>query len=182
MKNFKKVLVLCSYFLFVGIISLSLKTKAYGEDVISYSNYDTESDYFAEDIFNIVLGPNGEFLIPIPDVEFIVRTIKVDVKPDSKKNPVNLKSKGLLQIALLGDRETDVNKINKTSVKAQGSYAVQKMKIRDVNGDNVDDLVMHFKVSDMRLNKDSSLILVTGKTLDGVIINGKDTITLVGNK
>ena len=65
------------------------------------------------------------------DIPIEINKVFVDVKPGSCPNPLNLKSKGVLPVAILGTEDFDVTKINPESVKLKGVSPL-RWKINDV--------------------------------------------------
>jgi hypothetical protein len=122
--------------------------------------------------------------------------VDLDVKPGSASNTINIGSKGLIPVAILGSDDLDVTTIDVSSillgdgsstgtgvnVKKNGTY---QYSIEDVDGDGDMDLVMHFSTTALVANGDlssaSTSLDVTGMNLDGVLIIGDDTITIVPN-
>lgn len=59
-------------------------------------------------------------ILPRPALE-----VTVDIKPGSCPNPLNVKSSGVLPVAILGSEELDVNTIDAASIKLAGVDAVR---------------------------------------------------------
>jgi len=70
--------------------------------------------------------------------------VEIDIKPDSVPNSINLKSRGVVPVAVLGDSCFDVNNIDPNTVLFAGAAPV-KWVICDVNDDGFDDMLFHFK-------------------------------------
>jgi hypothetical protein len=51
--------------------------------------------------------------------------------------------------------------------------------IWDVNGDNVPDLVCHFYIQNTGFLSDDTLGVLRGKTVDGVRIQGTDSVRII---
>ena len=85
--------------------------------------------------------PHGGDIYPI-------RSVVIDIKPDSVPNSVNVKSKGVIPVALLSTPEfADPSAVDVTSARfgPAGATAAHGGHIEDVNGDGNFDLVLHFK-------------------------------------
>jgi hypothetical protein len=58
-----------------------------------------------------------------PEVDAVAgarRAIAIDIKPTSCRNPLNVKSKGVLPVAILGDESFDVTQVDPASVRLEG--------------------------------------------------------------
>jgi hypothetical protein len=128
----------------------------------------------------------------------------VDIKPGSCPNPLNLKSGGLLPVAILGSEELDVNDIDIASVRLVGVAPIRS-NMTDVAGPVIDgiecdcdesgadgfvDLSLKFKkqdivealsLSDYELVQGAELTLDLAAALnDGTVIEGGDCVVIVG--
>ncbi len=61
-------------------------------------------------------------LTPIPEPSFAVN---IDIKPTSCPNPLNVKSKGVLPVAILGSEDFEITKIDVLSVRLAGISAIR---------------------------------------------------------
>ena len=103
--------------------------------------------------------------------------IEIDIKPGSYPNSINLKSKGVVAVAVLttGDfiaSEVDPNLL----IFAEANPA--KSSLEDVDLDGDDDLVLHFKIQEMALDENSFEAILSGQTIDGILFEGVDTVTI----
>ena len=118
--------------------------------------------------------------------------LTIDIKPGSFPNSVNLKSKGVLPVAILGTDEFDVNNVNIDSLLFGdallidfGGTAVSPLRsgLEDVSGDGLMDLILKFSTRDLvefgALGLDTVEGLLTGELLDGTPFAGMDSIRLV---
>ena len=84
----------------------------------------------------------------------ILLTVPIDIKPGSDTNPINLKSKGKIPVAILSTtafdatQELDENTITFGKAGAENSRAKCSKDTEDVNGDALLDLVCHFNTAD----------------------------------
>jgi len=112
--------------------------------------------------------------------------VVIDVKPGSDVNPINLKSKGLLPVAIFGDEEFDVQNIDLMSLVLAGASPKQKGKndrlgaFEYINDDSFLDLILHFPIGDLDIGTEATEALLSGFLLDGTRIQGADVINLVG--
>ena len=135
----------------------------------------------------------------------ICNFVAVDIKPGSCPNPLNLKSKGILPVTILGSEEFDVSTVIETSVQLEGIGAIRHSfedvatPVMDGNEcecsiegpDGYIDLTLKFRTQEIveelidrpeELVKDQILALtLTGDLFDGTAIEGHDCVVLVGN-
>ncbi len=116
----------------------------------------------------------------------------VDIKPGSFPNPVNLKSKGVLPVAILGTTDFDVKDVDFDSLRFgdpllidNGGTAVSPLRssLVDISGDGLLDLTLKFSTRDLvefgALGFDTIEGLLTGLLKDGTSIEGMDSIRIV---
>lgn len=124
-----------------------------------------------------------------------VITVDVDIRPGSTRNPVELKSKGLLPVAVLTSNGFDASTIDPGTVilgdgadpdtpvatRRDGSLFAT---VEDADGDGDLDLVLHFEIPALVASGDlgagTTFLRLSGSTLDGMAIQGADSITVVG--
>ncbi|MCH7752139.1 MAG: PEP-CTERM sorting domain-containing protein [Planctomycetes bacterium] len=130
--------------------------------------------------FQLPLVPEPTTLVPL------------DIKPGSFPNSVNLKSKGVLPVAILGTDDFDVNDVDIDTLLFgdpllidNGGTAVSPLRsaLEDVSGDGLLDLTLKFRTADLveheALGPDTIEGLLTGETLDGIPFEGMDSIRIV---
>jgi hypothetical protein len=69
--------------------------------------------------------------------------VDIDIKPGSCPNPLNMKSKGVLPVAICGTDDFDVTIIDPTTITLEGVPPV-RCAIEDVTGDGYLDLTLKF--------------------------------------
>lgn len=133
-----------------------------------------------------------------------VNYVEIDIKPISCPNPLNVRSKGVLPIAILGTENFDVNSIDVTSIRLAGiapirsSYEDVATPVTDwnececttVGPDGYTDLSLKFKTHEIveelidrydNLLAGEVLVLpLTGVLYDQTLIEGADCIVVVG--
>ena len=126
-------------------------------------------------------------------VEFL--SVGVDIKPGGNNNPVNLKSKGVIPIAILSNVDFDATAIDLASLgigdgtdpdtpvatRPNGTYQANE---KDVDGDGLIDLVVHVRVDELVANGDltaaTTSLGVRGFLGDGCTnFFGEDAVTVV---
>ena len=153
----------------------------------------------------IIPGPD-----PTPDVPTEVQ-VYVDIKPSSCPNPLNLKSGGVMPVAVLGTEDFDVTAIDVSTIQLnrEGFEEAGVVPIRwcyedvatpyegteecgchDLNGDGYMDLTLKFDkkelIDTLRLSDkvgDTIPLTVTGVlNEDGTAIEGEDCVWVLKNK
>jgi hypothetical protein len=116
----------------------------------------------------------------------------IDIKPGSCKNPLNVKSNGVLPVVILGSDSLDVTDIDLSSIKLADVEALRS-SIEDVTGSNCeielpdgyDDLTLKFDtqaiVAAIGSVNDGDVITLnlTGTLLDGTELTGDDIVTML---
>lgn len=130
--------------------------------------------------------------------------VSVDIKPTSCPNPLNLKSKGILPVAILGAEDFDVTEIDPATVQLEGVSPL-RWSIEDVatlfdgnplecdecteeGPDGYDDLTLKFRIQEIVaaigevVDRDCILLGLTGTLLDGTPFSGADIIRIINRK
>lgn len=111
--------------------------------------------------------------------------VEVDVKPGEEPNPINLRSRGLLPVAIFSSQTFDATTINCSSLRVGGAPIAYRGRgcmahEEDVDGDGLLDLVV--QVETRALDREAlkqGLLVVTGQTCGGEQFEGSDEIILV---
>ena len=120
------------------------------------------------------------------DIAFTpVLTVKIDIKPGSDPNSINLTSKGNVPVAILSDAGFDAADVDPGSVslanagvRLKGKGTVQS-SLEDVNGDGRKDLVVHIETEALELTAGDVEAVLTGKLKNGRPIRGTDSVQIV---
>ena len=141
----------------------------------------------------------------IPPGPPCILVVPIDIRPASCFNPLNVYSKGVLPVAVLGTEEFDVNDIDIASIRL-ADVAPFKSNYLDITGpeseepnacgctatcpDGYTDLTLKFRTIELvevlteiygEINEGDELELnLTGELYDGSMIEGLDYITVVG--
>ena len=106
-----------------------------------------------------------------------VSQVTVDIKPGSAKNPINLKSKGVIPVAILSSATFDASTIDPASVQFGPSGATSTQNsLEDSNGDGRLDLVLHFRAQETGIQTSDTQACLTGQTDGGLRIEGCDSL------
>ena len=112
--------------------------------------------------------------------------ITIDIKPGSDPNSINLRSKGVVPVALLSTEAFDATTILEGGgdVYFAGAIAV-RLNIEDVDGDGIDDVICHFKTQELDLDENSTDGGVEIGSYDPIVddvvpsLVGSDTVNIV---
>ncbi|MBA7471290.1 hypothetical protein ES707_06596 [subsurface metagenome] len=110
-----------------------------------------------------------------------VSEVKIDIKPGGNPNNINLRSKGVVPVAVLTTEDFDASNVDPDTVLFAVAEPV-RWKLCDVDDDGKDDMLFHFKTQDLKLAENDTGATLTGKTFNGVGIGGTDTVRIVPSK
>jgi hypothetical protein len=81
--------------------------------------------------------------------------VAIDIKPGSDTNPLNLKSNGLVPVALFGGAGFDVQDVDLETValhaheRPETAVSPVRYSFQDVNGDGFTDILFHFATGNL---------------------------------
>ncbi len=104
-------------------------------------------------------------------------TVTIDIKPGSATNPINLKSNGVIPVAILTTPTFDATTVDVSSVRFGPGDATEVHghgHVEDVDGDGDLDLVLHFSTAAAAIPCGA-----TSATLTGTGITGTDVVTTI---
>lgn len=104
--------------------------------------------------------------------------IGIDIKAGGNPNNINLKSKGLVPVAVMTTEDFDASTVDPVTVSFADALPV-RWTMEDVDSDGDTDLLFHFKTQELNLSKDSTGATLTGITYDRQAIEGTDTVNIV---
>jgi hypothetical protein len=143
--------------------------------------------YFATGSYVVtveVVDDDGGVGVDEVEVTVLRLPVDLDIKPGSEPNSVNLKSKGVIPVAILGSADFDVTTLDVTSLAFGPAGATPAHKsgghLEDVNADGLMDLVSHYRTQETGLTPDALEACVLGTTTEGVEIEGCDAVRIVG--
>jgi hypothetical protein len=114
--------------------------------------------------------------------EEIVIQVEIDIRPESAENKINLKSWGVLPVAVKSIDGFDALSIDPSSVLFAGAEPVWQIGC-DVDRDRDKDMLFFFRVQELiELNEDSTQAALTGMTKDGKSFEGTDIVTIIKPK
>jgi hypothetical protein len=107
--------------------------------------------------------------------------VEVDIKPGCRDKRINLKSWGLLPVAVKTTSDFNARSIDPCTVEFAGTKPVWKMRI-DVDRDRDKDMLFFFWIKKLNLDENSTEATLTGKTKDGKSFKGTDKVTILKPK
>lgn len=109
-----------------------------------------------------------------------LREWPIDIKPGSYPNSINLKSKGVMPVAVLTTDLFDAATVDPETVQLEGIDPV-KWSMDDVDEDGDLDLILHFSTRDLAgpLDINSTDATLSGETYDGEAFTGVDSVRIV---
>ena len=110
--------------------------------------------------------------------------VEIDIKPGSKSNTINPKSRGVLRVAVLGSGEFDATQVDSSTVRfgPGNASAVRDSPVVDVNRDGYPDMVLYFRTKATGIRCGDESASVSGNIFGGQRFAGSDSIGTVGCK
>jgi hypothetical protein len=191
----------------------------YSGDVGLYVVLSTDEPYAVVTVYGTDFGGDGDFSVPgqvsfsggtltgyYPDGSDInlwflsqlpiylgtndAPVVEIDIKPGSDLNSINLKSKGVVPVAVLSTNDFDASTIDPdTDTVLFAGAKPERWTMEDVDNDGKDDMLFHFKTQELLksennpdgLDENSTEAKLTIETNNGVI-SGTDTVRIVPQK
>lgn len=172
-----------------GLTSVGVFTFNAPDDVLAFVGVWSDVSFNRVEIRDLTATVDdeyfGEFYTSNVPVSLAVT---IDIKPGSDPNAINLKSRGVIPVAILTTDTFDATTVDHLSAEfgpAGATEAHGRGHVEDVDGDMDWDLVLHFKtqVTGIACGEDEASL--TGQaTIDGmpITITGMDAIKTVGCK
>jgi len=130
------------------------------------------------------IGPRPDLFRAVSElIGIVATTVFVDVKPENFPNSINPKNKGVIPVAILTTNTFDATTVDTATVRfgRNGVEArVVQFSLRDVDGDGDRDLILHFNTQATGLQCGDTSATLRGRTFDGGVIEGADSIRTVG--
>ena len=127
-------------------------------------------------VFYVLFSTDVHIFLAAPSQDVII-----DIKPGSDQNSINLKSKGVVSVAILTTGNFDAATIDQAMVKFAGASPV-RWKLEDVDDDGYDDMIFHFRTQDLDLDQDSTEATLTAQLLTQETVSGTDEVRIVPSK
>jgi len=151
----------------------------YGPETVKYIVIDTGSAWASTfqgsvDALTIILTDGSSVTVDLEPPPII---IDIDIKPGSDPNSINLKSKGVVPVAVLTTEDFDASDVEPETVLFAETSPV-RWTTCDVDNDGDLDMLFHFKTQELNLDADSIEATLVGESTGGSI-EGTDTVNIV---
>lgn len=110
------------------------------------------------------------------------RTVKIDIKPESEVNPINLGDKGVIPVGLLTTPNFDAHTVAPLTLEFGPDAALEKHGTahwEDVDNDGDIDAMLHFPTQRTGILKTDTAACLWGQTKTGEYISGCDSVHIV---
>jgi len=147
--------------------------------------------YFVPDTYTItvtVIDKDGDERSDSIDKKVLRLPVRIDIKPDSDPNPINIGNKGKLPVIIFGGEYEgvilDASTIDWSSVVFTEAPALNigKSPAEELDGDGYLDQVYHFNTQETNLTVDSTEACLTGMTTGNIYFEGYDGVRIVPPK
>lgn len=122
----------------------------------------------------------------------------IDIKPGNEQNNINLKSNGVVPVAVLTTERFDAATVDPATALFAGAEP-DHWSFEDVDGDGDNDIIFHFRTQQLDLDQDSTEATLTAQlasaplmgqmtsqseaqTSGGTVISGTDAVKIVAAK
>jgi len=144
---------------------------------VSFSGGTLTGDYADGSAINLWFISQIPIYLKTPDDP----EVKIDIKPGGNPNNINLKSRGVVPVAVLTTDDFDASTVEPSTVLFAEASPV-RWTLCDVDEDGDDDILFHFKTQDLELDENSTEATLTGETNNEDVITATDTVCIVQSK
>lgn len=121
---------------------------------------------------------DSNVIIYLAAPEISIEQVGIDIKPGSYPNSINLKSNGVVPVAVLTAGGFAAADVDPTTVEFAGALPL-RWTLCDVDDDGDEDMLFHFKTQELNLDENSTEAELTGQTNGGDDISGTDDVRIV---
>lgn len=176
----------------------------HGELICDYGDgqceYTPDEGFVGTDSFDYEVSDGLSSATATVTINVIVDKIEVavDIKPESCPNPLNVKSKGVLPVAVLGMEDFDVTEVDVDYISLAGVAPIrfdyedvatpfdgERCDCHEAGPDGILDLVLHFDTKEIVeaigpvVDGDELELILTSELYDGTPIEGSDCIRVI---
>ena len=120
-------------------------------------------------------------------------TMTIDIKPGNEQNNINLKSNGVVPVAILTTDNFDAVTVDPATAQFAGATP-ERWKLEDVDDDGDNDMLFHFRTQELNLDQDSTKATLTAQlksqitarstqqVIGGTIVSGTDKVQIISSK
>lgn len=131
------------------------------------------------DIVELVTGLASPSSLAL-DLTPALLQLPIDIQRGGVSNSLNLLSRGVIPVTILGSEEFDVTRLDPETLGFGSAGAAPAHRggghFADVNGDSHLDFLSHYRIGETGLVPGDVEACVTGETLDGAPFEGCDTV------
>lgn len=130
-------------------------------------------------------GGEGTIQFNLEQMPPPVLEVDIDIRPGVVPNSINPRGTGTIPVAILSTvgfnalSQLDQSSLTFGRTGDEISLAFCETKVRDVNGDGLLDKVCHFNIQQTGFQPGDSEGILRGQTVDGIPIEGRDTVKLI---
>jgi hypothetical protein len=99
---------------------------------------------------------------------------------DVEQGAINLKSNGVIPVAILTTPAFDASQVDPSTVEFEGAAPDHKAVFADVDDDGDKDLLLKFRTQETDLVPGQTEACLRGHTFSGTPIHGCDTVRVLG--
>ena len=126
--------------------------------------------------------PTATPTLPPPTATPTPIEVLIDIKPGSDVNPINLESRRVIPVAILGSPDVSGKDLKRTTLRfgrcGNEGAATMSSHIEDVNLDGILDLVSNFRTRHTNLLMGDTAACLVGATKDGKMVHGMDVVKI----
>ena len=113
------------------------------------------------------------------EIQLTVAPVDIDIKPGGDPNSINLRSRGVIPVAVLSSETFDATTLDPSSIVFEGAN-VAFYNFDDINSDGLVDKIVHFRTQEITdLTKGDTEACLEAFTFDGIPVLGCDSVRLV---
>lgn len=108
--------------------------------------------------------------------------LKIDIKPGEWPNSINLRSRGVVPVAVLSTASFDATTIVPLSARFGPGNATEvhgRGHAQEINGDGRPDLLLHFAVDQTGLAAQDTQAILEANTFAGQLVRGTDSVRVI---
>jgi hypothetical protein len=144
---------------------------------------DVNGDGVDDVIIGDIATADNYIVFGAPSPKDTVRNVEIEIKPGDRLNTVKPDAKGDIWVAVLSETvyPFDALQIDIPTVRfgPDGAKA-NRYRVKDVNRDDIEDLVMRFRIQDTGIGCGDTKAKLKGRTFDGQRFRGRDAVKTVG--
>lgn len=128
-------------------------------------------------------GHNEAWIAVLPEPTI---TVEIDIKPGSRSNRINVISRGVIPVVILGSDAFNVEDIDPTTLTfgpngvaprhALADPATVFDHLTDANNDGFTDLVTHYRTQEIGFDIENAEVCVSGELFDETLFEGCDNV------